>query len=236
MPPSTNYDLESPLSQVELQNEVIDNALNNEGAVNDDTTGEIIQNGTFTIRMLDIIASSIGLILAAPLFLLIAILIKLEGDGPVFFVQERLGLFKKGFNIYKFRSMRTDAEKDGPQWCKEEDNRITIVGQWLRNTRLDELPQLFNVFKGELSLVGPRPIREHFANILKSHDSRYDQRFNVKPGLTGWAQVYAPYGSTIEEQMKKLPYDLKYSKRFTVFDYIFVLFMTVKVVVLGKGV
>lgn len=238
MPPSTNYNLESTLSQVDIQynapNDVVNESIH--GGTAESANDAIIQNGTFTIRLLDIIISSVGLILSAPIFLLIAILIKLEGDGPVFFVQKRLGLFKTGFNIYKFRSMRTDAEKDGPQWCKEEDNRITVIGSWLRNTRLDELPQLINVLKGELSLVGPRPIREHFAKILKSHDSRYDQRFNVKPGLTGWAQVYASYGSTIEEQMEKLPYDLKYSERFTAFDYIFVLFMTVKVVVLGKGV
>lgn len=228
MPPTTNYELES-------------NAFSSESAstdaVNDQSSATgIINNGTFTIRLFDVLVSSIGLVIAAPVFIFIAILIKLEGDGPVFFVQERLGLFKNGFNIYKFRTMSTDAEKDGPQWCKEKDNRITIVGAFLRNSRLDELPQLWNVLKGELSLVGPRPIRAHFANILQENDARYDQRFEVKPGLTGWAQVYAPYGSTVEEQMEKLPYDLKYLKKFTTFDYFFVLFMTVKVVISGKGI
>lgn len=228
MPPTTtNYDPEStPLSQGSIRSDAISQKSND----------LVITNGTFIIRLFDIIISTIGLILAAPVFIFIAILIKLEDDGPVFFVQERLGLFKTGFNIYKFRTMRTDAEKDGPQWCKEKDTRITIVGTFLRNTRLDELPQLFNVFKGELSLVGPRPIRAHFADILQKNDTRYNQRFQVKPGLTGWAQVYAPYGSTIEEQMEKLPYDLRYLTKFTTIDYLFVIFMTVKVVILGKGV
>ncbi len=195
-----------------------------------------IPNGTFLIRILDILLSSIGLFIASPFILIIMILIKIQSKGPAFFTQGRLGLNKQPFTLIKFRSMKIDAEKSGPEWSKKNDPRITKIGRWLRKTHLDELPQLLNVLRGELCLVGPRPIRAHFADILQENNSAYNQRFLSKPGITGWAQVYAPYGTTIEEQLEKLPYDLKYLDNFSLKHYFSIIIVTAKVVFLGKGI
>jgi lipopolysaccharide/colanic/teichoic acid biosynthesis glycosyltransferase len=184
----------------------------------------------------DISLAIIGILITAVPMLIIAIAVKLDSRGPVFFIQERLGHYKQPIWLIKFRTMSTDAERCGPTWAQENDPRVTLVGRILRKARCDEIPQLFNVLKGDLSFVGPRPIRKYFADLLKQYNSSYDTRFLVKPGLTGWAQIYAPYGTTIEEQLKKLPYDLRYLKGLSVKDYFMVIMLTLKIVLLGKGI
>ncbi|MDH5559795.1 MAG: sugar transferase [Deltaproteobacteria bacterium] len=178
------------------------------------------------IRGLDILLSVIGILITSPFWILIAIAIRLESKGPAFFVQERLGINQIPFNMIKFRTMRLDAESGGPVWSKQNDPRITRLGFFLRKSRLDELPQLWNILKNDISFVGPRPIRKHFADLLAKEAPEYNQRFLVKPGLTGWAQLYAPYGADTEDQLKKLPYDLRYLKGLSVFSYFKLIFLT----------
>ncbi len=167
-------------------------------------------------RMVDVVASIAGLILSAPLFLLAVIAIKLESRGPVLYSQLRVGRFNRPFYIYKLRTMVQDAEKDGAQWAQSSDSRITRVGKILRKTRIDEIPQFWNVVKGEMSLVGPRPERPEFVEMLKDELPFYVQRHLVKPGLTGWAQINYPYGASVEDSLNKLTYDLYYVKRASV--------------------
>lgn len=162
-------------------------------------------------RMLDVVLATIGVVVTLPVMALIAILIKATSKGPVLFVQERLGLHQMPFRFYKFRTMIEDAEKDtGPVWAQKNDPRVTPVGRFLRKSRLDELPQLVNVIKGDMSIVGPRPIRKVFADKLSAQFPYYYLRFYVKPGLTGWAQILGTYGESIEGQREKLEYDLFY--------------------------
>ena len=186
-------------------------------------------------RLLDLIFAIIIGICTLPLMLLAAIIVKLESKGPIFFIQERIGEGNKKFNIVKFRSMTTDAEKDGPQWASKNDNRVTRWGKIMRATRIDELPQLWNVLKGEMSFVGPRPEREYFIQKLEKEIPYYNLRHTVKPGLTGWAQVMYPYGASIEDAYRKLQYDLYYIKHHDVIFDIKVLLKTVTIVVFGKG-
>jgi sugar transferase (PEP-CTERM system associated) len=187
-------------------------------------------------RSFDILCSSTLALLTAPIMAITAVLIKLESKGPVFYRQERVGQNNQTFFVTKFRSMRTDAEKDGkPQWAQANDSRVTRVGQFIRRTRIDELPQLFNVLKGEMSLVGPRPERPFFVEQLTQEIPFYAVRHSVKPGLTGWAQVRYHYGSTVEDSQEKLQYDLYYVKNHTLFLDLVVLFETVGVVLTGKG-
>ncbi len=187
-------------------------------------------------RMFDIIISFIILVLTAPFFILIPIIIKLSSKGPVFFIQERLGWYKKPFKLIKFRTMICGAEREtGPKWAEKDDPRITKVGKFLRATRLDELPQLFNVLKGDMSLVGTRPIREYFAKNLRETMPFYDLRFFVKPGLTGWSQVKMGYINTVEQQIEKFKYELFYIRNMSfVLDFI-ILIKTIKVVLNFKG-
>ena len=160
----------------------------------------------------------------------------LESGGPVLYLQERVGLNGRLFNVVKFRSMRTDAEKDGkPQWAQAGDTRITRVGRIIRRLRIDELPQLFTVLAGDMSLVGPRPERPFFVDTLTQEIPYYAVRLSVKPGLTGWAQVRYHYGATMEDSAEKLQYDLYYVKNHTWFLDLVVLFETVAVVLTGKG-
>jgi lipopolysaccharide/colanic/teichoic acid biosynthesis glycosyltransferase len=187
------------------------------------------------IRFFDIIIGSLLLLISLPLWVLIAAAIKMASPGPVFYSHVRLGKNRVPFKLVKFRTMVVDAEKDGPRWAQENDQRITGVGRILRRYRMDELPQFLAIVKGDLSLVGPRPIREQPANILQQHAPEYDKRFLVKPGLTGWAQIYAPYGSTIENQLKKLPYDLLYLNGLSLGDYFKIVFLTARTVFNGKG-
>jgi exopolysaccharide biosynthesis polyprenyl glycosylphosphotransferase len=163
-------------------------------------------------RVTDILISFLGLIAVSPALLLAAIAIKLESRGPVFYSQIRSGLHNRPFKIWKLRSMRIDAEKDGPKWAAARDNRITRVGNLLRRTRLDEVPQFWNILRGEMSLVGPRPERPEFVEKLATEIPYYQQRHLVKPGLTGWAQINYPYGATTGDALCKLRYDLYYIK------------------------
>lgn len=186
-------------------------------------------------RLLDIICALIIVVLTFPLMIMAIVIIKLESKGPIFFVQERIGEGNKKFNIIKFRSMTTDAEKDGPKWASKNDNRVTKWGKIMRATRIDELPQLINVLKGEMSFVGPRPEREFFIQQLEKEIPHYNLRHTVKPGLTGWAQVMYPYGASVEDAYRKLQYDLYYIKHQDIVFDIKVLLKTVTIVVFGKG-
>ena len=163
-------------------------------------------------RGVDIATALAGLVLASPFVLLSAIAIKLESRGPVFYSQVRAGLHNQPFKIWKLRSMRADAEKDGPQWAEGADRRATRVGMVLRRTRLDEAPQFWNILRGEMSIVGPRPERPEFVEKLAAGIPFYNQRHLVKPGLTGWAQINYPYGASTDDALNKLKYDLYYIK------------------------
>ena len=187
-------------------------------------------------RAFDITLSVLGLLLVWPLMLLTALLVRLDSPGPVLFKQTRVGYDGKPFTLFKFRSMRTDAEQvSGPVWATEDDPRITRAGRFLRKSRLDELPQLFNVLTGHMSLVGPRPERPVFVQDLESQIPYYNQRHIVRPGLTGWAQINYPYGSSVEDALQKLQYDLFYVKNISLLFDLSILFTTIKTVVLRKG-
>lgn len=187
-------------------------------------------------RAFDIVFSLVLIVLAAPVMLLAAIAIKLDSRGPVLYRQERLGQYGRPFMVAKFRSMREDAESDGkPRWATVDDDRITRVGAFMRLTRIDELPQLFNVLKGEMSLVGPRPERAFFVEQLTEQIPFFAVRHSVKPGVTGWAQVRYQYGATVEDAAEKLQYDLYYVKNHSLFLDLMILFETVAVVLTGKG-
>jgi sugar transferase (PEP-CTERM system associated) len=191
---------------------------------------------TLVKRLFDLACALLLILLSLPVMLVTALLIKLESKGPVLYRQERVGLNGETFMVNKFRSMRTDAEKDGkPVWAQANDNRVTRVGAIIRRLRIDELPQLFNVLNGEMSLVGPRPERPFFVEQLTQQIPYFAARHSVKPGVTGWAQVRYQYGSTIEDAQEKLQYDLYYVKNHTLFLDIVVLFETVFVVLTGKG-
>ena len=191
---------------------------------------------TFVKRAFDIVAASTLLILTLPLMLLTAILIALESGFPVFYQQERVGQGGRIFRVRKFRSMRTDAERDGtPRWAASNDDRVTRVGRIIRRYRIDELPQLFNVLKGDMSLVGPRPERPFFVDQLTREIPFYAARHSIKPGLTGWAQVRYHYGATLDDAAEKLQFDLYYVKNHTLFLDLVILFETVVVVITGEG-
>ncbi|WP_291993135.1 TIGR03013 family XrtA/PEP-CTERM system glycosyltransferase [Candidatus Accumulibacter sp. ACC003] len=187
-------------------------------------------------RLFDILAASVLLLLALPVMLITAILIVIEDGFPVFYRQERVGLDGRLFNVIKFRSMRNDAESDGrPRWATANDDRVTRVGRILRKLRIDELPQLYSVLTGDMSLVGPRPERPYFVDHLTRDVPFYAVRHSVKPGVTGWAQVSYHYGSSVDDSIQKLQYDLYYVKNHSLFLDIVILFQTVGVVLTGKG-
>jgi sugar transferase (PEP-CTERM system associated) len=188
-------------------------------------------------RLFDLLISSAMLVMTLPVMALTALLIKLESPGPVLYRQERVGQGGHPFTILKFRSMRSDAEHDGkPRWASQNDSRVTLVGRFIRRTRIDELPQIFNVFFGDMSFVGPRPERPYFVQDLTQQIPYYGIRHTVKPGITGWAQVRYPYGATVEDALHKLQYDLYYVKNHSLFLDLTILFQTVQVVLWGKGV
>ena len=190
----------------------------------------------FSRRVVSLLASLLLLIPISPILLVAAILIKIDSPGPVFYRQERMGKGGKIFRIIKFRSMRQDAEGEGgPRWATENDPRITRLGRILRISRLDEVPQVINVLKGDLNLVGPRPERPAFVELLEKAIPYYSIRHTVRPGLTGWAQVEFAYCGTIEESKEKLQYDLFYIKNMSIKLDLLVLFKTVKIVLLGRG-
>lgn len=177
----------------------------------------------------------LGAILSLPLALLTAILIKLESRGPILYKQERVGKNGQPFVLMKFRSMRVDAEKDGPAWAKSDDDRATRVGRIIRKIRVDEIPQFWNILKGEMSFVGPRPERPHFVRQLAQEIPYYEQRHLIAPGLTGWAQIKYPYGSSIEDARQKLQYDLYYIKNQSLALDAAILFETIKTILFGRG-
>lgn len=187
-------------------------------------------------RAFDLVVSGAFLLVTLPLTLLTGMLIRLESAGPVFYTQERVGQYGKNFTIYKFRSMRTDAEKHGPVWASKNDDRTTRVGRVIRRLRIDELPQTLNVFLGHMSFVGPRPERPMFVEELAAQIPYFHARHSVKPGITGWAQVKFPYGASVEDAMSKLQYDLYYVKNHSLFLDLMILLQTAQVVVMGKGV
>jgi sugar transferase (PEP-CTERM system associated) len=184
---------------------------------------------------IDFVVALTLLIATFPLMLATAMLIKITSRGPIFYSQVRVGLGGKTFTIYKFRSMRTDAEKDGARWASTNDDRITPIGRFIRKTRIDELPQLINVLKGEMSMVGPRPERPQFVNKLKEEIPFYELRHIMRPGLSGWAQVRYQYGSSVEDAHEKLRYDLYYIKNYSLFIDLTILLETTKVVLFGSG-
>jgi sugar transferase (PEP-CTERM system associated) len=187
-------------------------------------------------RVFDIIAALPGLLLAAPLMLVVAASVKVTSVGPVFYSQRRVGQNGRLFTIRKFRSMRVDAEaQTGAVWATSNDTRLTRVGRLLRSTRLDELPQLWNVLLGDMSLVGPRPERPEFVGDLERKIQFYGQRHAVKPGLTGWAQISYRYGSTVDDARQKLQYDLYYLKHMSIALDVFIIFATFKTVLSRTG-
>jgi exopolysaccharide biosynthesis polyprenyl glycosylphosphotransferase len=189
-----------------------------------------------TERVFEFTLASLLLILTFPLFILIALAIKIDSPGPVIFKQERLGLHKEPFVVYKFRTMVENAEAEtGPIWAEEEDSRVTRVGRFLRKTRLDELPQLINILKGEMSFVGFRPIRQHFADMLADIIPFYSLRFSIKPGLTGWPQVQHDYSGSVEGQKEKFEYELFYLVNRSPFLDLFIFLKTIQVVIFERG-
>jgi sugar transferase (PEP-CTERM system associated) len=190
-----------------------------------------------TKRILDFVVATFGLIVALPLMAIIALAIKLTSPGPILYHQRRVGRLGRIFTVHKFRTMRVDAEAaTGPVWAaKDGDVRVTAIGSWLRRTRLDELPQFWNVLKGEMSLVGPRPERPEFVEALKRDIPYYGQRHVVRPGVTGWAQVRYTYGASTEDALQKLQYDLYYIKNSSMALDLFIIFDTIKTVIRRKG-
>jgi sugar transferase (PEP-CTERM system associated) len=187
-------------------------------------------------RLFDLVSALVLLLLASPLMLFTALAVRLESPGPILYRQERVGLDGESFDVVKFRSMRTDAEKDGvPRWATAGDSRVTRVGRVIRKLRVDELPQLFSVLFGQMSLVGPRPERPYFVEQLTQDIPFYAVRHSVKPGVTGWAQVSYQYGASQEDTIAKLQYDLYYVKNHSLFLDLVILFETVGVVLTGKG-
>ena len=188
-----------------------------------------------TKRLVDITSAIVLLFLTLPFSLITMMLIKLESPGPILFKQKRTGQYNIEFEVLKFRSMRNDAEKNGAQWASKNDSRVTKVGKFIRKTRIDEIPQLINVLKGEMSIIGPRPEREVFIEDLEKEIPYYRFRHAVKPGVTGLAQVKYPYGASVEDAVWKHKYDIHYIKHHSLFLDIKILLLTVKTVLFGMG-
>jgi sugar transferase (PEP-CTERM system associated) len=187
-------------------------------------------------RVVDFVISLAFLVAILPVILFTMLAIKLESPGPIFYRQERVGLNGKVFRVWKFRSMRTDAERDGvPQWAGSGDSRVTRVGRIIRRIRVDEIPQIINVLAGDMSFIGPRPERPFFVDQLHKQIPYYDLRHRVKPGITGWAQVNYPYGASVEDAKRKLAYDLYYVKKNEVFLDFTILVQTVRVILFAQG-
>ncbi len=189
----------------------------------------------WTKRLIDVVVSLAALIVCFPIFALTAAAIWLESGAPILFSQERTGLRGHSFKMLKFRSMFNNAEEAGPQWAATGDHRITRVGKWIRKFRIDELPQVVNVLRGEMSIVGPRPERPRFVSMLEEQIPFYGLRHSVRPGITGWAQVKYQYGASVEETKTKLEYDLFYIKHLSVMLDLAVFFETAKVMLSGRG-
>lgn len=187
-------------------------------------------------RLLDLVAAPLLLLLAAPVMAITALVLLILEGRPIFYSQVRVGLGGTPFRILKFRSMRRDAEADGrARWASADDSRVTRTGRFIRRTRIDELPQLLNVLKGDMTLIGPRPERPEFVATLSGHSPEYSQRHTVKPGLTGWAQVRCAYAGSVQESEWKLRYDLQYIRHRSFLLDLRILLETVRVVVTGEG-
>jgi sugar transferase (PEP-CTERM system associated) len=188
-------------------------------------------------RLFDIVVSLIALAATLPIIALIAATIRLEGSGPIFYAQERVGLNGRRFRLMKFRSMSVNAETDGvPVWAAANDQRITRIGALIRKTRIDEIPQVFNVLRGDMSFIGPRPERPFFVETLMKEIPYYNERHRVKPGISGWAQINYPYGASVEDAREKLTYDLYYVKNRSLFLDLVILLPTARVVLWPEGV
>ncbi len=186
-------------------------------------------------RGFDIFFAVIGIVVTLPIMAVTAVLIRLESPGPIFYLQKRVGIDGKDFHVIKFRSMRQDAEKHGPQWASQNDPRVTRVGRVIRKLRIDELPQFINVLKNDMSFVGPRPERRYFVDQLEKVIPYYALRLHAKPGITGWAQVNYPYGDTIEDAREKLKFELYYMKHRSLWLDLVIIFQTIKVAVKARG-
>ena len=186
--------------------------------------------------IVNIVIAGIGVVFVSPLMLLIALAVRLSSAGPILYRQSRVGMNGEPFTLYKFRSMRADAEADtGAVWASRGDPRITPVGRIIRKIRLDELPQLLNVLRGEMSIVGPRPERPEFVRTLSEQIPYYRQRHCVRPGITGWAQINYKYGDTLEDTITKLEYDLYYIKNMSLSMDLYIIFHTLKTILLTRG-
>jgi len=189
-----------------------------------------------TKRVIDLVVSAVGLLVTVPITVLTAVAIKLDSPGPIFYRQERIGQNDEPFTIYKFRSMSQGAEaKVGPVWAAQDDPRITQVGKIIRKLRIDEIPQMINVLKGQMSLVGPRPERPFFVQTLNKKIPYYSLRHSIKPGITGWAQISYSYGDSEKDAIEKLQYDLYYMKNMSALFDLQIIFESLKVVLLGSG-
>ncbi len=191
--------------------------------------------GEMVRRSRDVAGSVVLLTLALPLLLVVACLIKLDSPGPLLYRQDRVGLNGRVFTLFKLRSMRIDAESDGPRWASEGDPRVTRIGHFIRAFRIDEVPQLFNILRGDMSLVGPRPERPCFVEQLNLVIPQYGDRATILPGITGWAQINYPYGASVEDARVKLIYDLHYVRNQTLLLDLYILMMTVPVVLFRVG-
>ena len=201
-----------------------------------DLTSPSVSNSSIVIkRFSDVILSSLALIATSPLMIALAIAVKLDSKGPAFYSQERIGLHHRPFRIYKFRTMKTDAEKEGPQLSSDDDPRITRVGKIFRKYRLDELPQFWNILKGEMSLVGPRPEREYYIQKIVKEAPYYTLIHQVRPGLTSWGMVKYGYASTVEEMVRRTRFDLIYLSNMSLAVDLKILIYTIKTVLGGKG-
>lgn len=206
-----------------------------------DTLTAIKSSRTFTLfdealkRILDCVASGLGLIVFSPLFLIIWIAIRLESGGPAIFSQERIGYLGRPFTIYKFRSMRIDSEQDGhPALCSKDDSRLTKVGKFLRDHHLDELPQLWNVFRGDMSFVGPRPERKYFIDKIMQLNDSYERLYQLRPGLFSWATLYNGYTDTMDKMLTRLHMDIDYLENMTLVMDTKIIWLTVMSIISGK--
>jgi exopolysaccharide biosynthesis polyprenyl glycosylphosphotransferase len=188
-----------------------------------------------TKRIIDICASAIALFLLIPLYIVLAIAVKISSKGPVFFSQERVGKNRVPFRIYKFRTMYVGSEKNGPQLSSSNDSRITKIGKFLRKTRLDEFPQFWNVLKGDMSLVGPRPERQFYIDQISQHDPQYLYLHKVRPGITSWGQVKFGYAENVQQMVQRMKYDLLYIRNMSLALDIKIMFYTVVIIFKGKG-
>jgi exopolysaccharide biosynthesis polyprenyl glycosylphosphotransferase len=186
-------------------------------------------------RIVDISVSALALMVLSPLFLVLAILVRLSSPGPIFFRQDRIGKFGRVFRIIKFRSMYCDAEKDGPQLSSSTDPRITPIGRWMRRTRMDETPQFWNVLKGDMSLVGPRPERQHFIDAIMEVAPHYRHLHKVRPGITSWGQVKFGYAENVEQMVRRLKYDILYIENMSLAVDLKILAYTVLIILRGDG-